>query len=159
MVQFLEGRKRGRRLLPGNKREQQLNAAGYAARTDEARLRLYGAFKGELHGSTPHESELGIEDAVKLVNRSKARFVWLGVESAEYVGRILNVGRDKVIKMDPDELYGADRALLYGLYGHVLVCYNGNLSGYLSDFLKAEYDIETYNLKGGILRASLVVVY
>ena len=124
---------------------------GKSHENGKAQVKLYRAFKEFLieGGSLPEE--VTFPTAKSMVEAGKFKFVWLGAESAESVSYILGVGKEKIIKLDPDKAVELREDEVKALEKNVLVCYNGNLAGFVGSVLRKEYGIDSFSLKGGII--------
>ncbi len=98
----------------------------------------------------PRRRNLGLEEAIMIADRKNAHFVWLGVEPIYKISKILNVEKNKIMRMDPEELLYKERNELALLKDHVLVCYHGRTSSFISDFLERAHRINTHYIEGGI---------
>jgi len=90
------------------------------------------------------------EEAIQHTKKKGTKFVWLGVEPAEYMSKVLKVEDYLVTSMRPEEIIYANKDKLSQLKDHVLVCYHGNTSGFLADYLN-QNNVEAYHLKDGIV--------
>ncbi len=95
---------------------------------------------------------LGLEEAIRLADEKGTRLVWLGIESSGRISKIIDVGKDRILEMDPEELIysGADK--LRALENHIFVCYHGRTSKFMSDYLERKHGIHTYHLKDGVAK-------
>ncbi|MCL5434623.1 MAG: hypothetical protein M1559_02850 [Candidatus Marsarchaeota archaeon] len=94
--------------------------------------------------------DLDVEDAIKFVKSKNTKFVWLGNEPVKEVSEILNIESDTIKKLDPEAIIYSDKEELKDLENSVLICYHGNTSGFLSEFLNRRHGLEVYGLKGGL---------
>lgn len=90
--------------------------------------------------------ELSLEEA----KDASDRFVWLGLEPVEYVSRILNIEKGKIVRMDVGEIEKANSQQLAELRGAVFICYDGKMSDHVVKYLKDMENTESYSLRGGI---------
>ena len=139
----------GRRLLYSDDGESA--EGGKKHENGKAQVKLYRAFKEFLieDGSLPEE--VNFPAAKSMVEAGRFKFVWLGAESAESVSYILGVGKEKIIKLDPDKAVELKAGEIKALGKNVLVCYNGNLARFVGSVLRKEYGIDSFSLKGGII--------
>jgi len=90
------------------------------------------------------------EEAIRHTKKKGTKFVWLGIEPAEYMSKVLKVEDDFMSSMRPEEIIYASKDKLSQLKDHVLVCYHGNTSGFLANYL-SQKNIEAYHLKDGVV--------
>ncbi len=88
--------------------------------------------------------------ARRVISQLGSRFVWMGVEPAEYVAERLGVEREAILKIDLNELTHMNRQDSLRFRGCVLVCYTGSFAAYASKYLEQAHGIATYVLSGGI---------
>lgn len=98
--------------------------------------------------------EVGQSTAAAMIKGGKAKLIWLGAETPDYVGYLLKVDPASIIKINPVDIASMSADGLRAFDGYILVCYSGDLSTEIAYMLRNEYDIKTMVLKGGI--ASLV---
>ena len=96
------------------------------------------------------EKELDLDGALKTINEKGTKLVWLGIEPTAYISKLLDIDPKDVKKITPEEIIYSNRDDLKKLEEHVFVCYHGNTSGFLVDYLKKTHQINGYNLKGGV---------
>ncbi len=94
---------------------------------------------------------LSLEEAKEMVQRRGSKFVWLGLEPLDYVTTILGVGTESVFRSTTSIIAEAQAQELEKYRGCIFVCYSGSMGSRFSAYLKNNYDIEAYVLKGGIL--------
>ncbi len=94
---------------------------------------------------------VGLEEAVRIVEERGTRLVWLGIEPSGRIGRMLNVGSNRIMKMDPEELIYKDSENLKKLEGHIFLCYHGNTSKFMAEYLDKRHNVKTYHLKNGVV--------
>ncbi len=104
--------------------------------------------------ATGKKRSIGLEEAVMIADRKNSRFVWLGVEPIYKISKILNVERKMIMRLDPEDLLYKEATELADLKDHVLLCYHGRTSHFISDFLQKAHKINTYHLEGGITKLS-----
>lgn len=116
-------------------------------------LKLYYAYKGILNGNDIAIKELDMDQAQALINTGRSKFVWLGTEPVSHIAELISVSEDRVLRLDPDEIEDLGRDIVKSFDGCVFMCYNGNVSKYVSKYLKKEHNIDSYSLKGGLVGA------
>ncbi len=114
-------------------------------------LSIYYAFKGIDQYSSVKSQELAYSDVLKLVENDTSKIVWLGSESADYISELLGVQPERIVRLDPDEVQIASKNLFAPMKGDIFVCYNGNISKFVTKYIKKEFGIEAYTLKGGVI--------
>jgi rhodanese-related sulfurtransferase len=92
---------------------------------------------------------LGFKDALRLISEKDTKLVWLGAEPKERMSKLLNVGKDRIISMDPEQLLYSDEKELSKLENHVFLCYHGNTSSFMSKHLRKAHKLHSYHVKGG----------
>ncbi len=94
--------------------------------------------------------ELNFEESVNFVNQNKTALVWIGSEPKEYIEELLNLEKNTLKQLTPAQItsMGKDDAKLYN--NHVFVCYHGNSSRYVANFLKDKHGVEAVSMKGGV---------
>ncbi len=93
-------------------------------------------------------SDVDILQAKQMIETGKSKIIWLGSEPVEYIAKLLDIEKDLIIKIDPNELLSnPDMPAL--LDGNIFMCYHGNSSRYVVNYLKNKKK-QAYNLKGGI---------
>ena len=99
------------------------------------------------HGHT----HVSMERARRIVKENNTRFVWFGIEPAEFAADALCIDRSGIYKV-PDiyRIMDMPRPELTQYENCVLVCYNGAMSGRVSKFLMDSHGINSYVLRGGI---------
>ncbi len=103
-----------------------------------------------MNGSKRRKKSVGLEEAIKIVDEKSTSLIWLGVEPGIRISNIMNVNRDRITRMDPEELIYKDSDQLKNLENHIFVCYHGRTSKFISEFLEKKHNINTYHLKDGI---------
>ncbi|MCL4404866.1 MAG: rhodanese-like domain-containing protein [Candidatus Marsarchaeota archaeon] len=93
---------------------------------------------------------LEFEQALETVKSKGTKIVWLGNEPLDYIKNMLNLEGELLTAANPMELLRASKEELLKYEGHVFMCYHGNTSAFVSEMLKENHGIETFNLKGGI---------
>jgi len=95
-------------------------------------------------------SVLNLADAKKLVSDRATKFVWVGIEPTQYVGRLLGVPKEHIIVINPTKINSYSEEEAAALEGSVIVSYDGILSMHISVFLKYKFGTDIYSLEGGI---------
>ena len=115
-------------------------------------IELYDALiNGNTNIATLPINEIDISEAINMVNQKGQKIVWLGNESAELIGKRLNLNSNSIIKINPDKIIEADVQIGQLLYNNILLCYNGGIAKHIAAHLKNSQNIELYVIKGGIL--------
>jgi hypothetical protein len=96
------------------------------------------------------EEEVNLIEARKIVKEKGTKFVWLGDEPRIDMAEALEIEKDELIRINPQEIYNADKTLAESLVNDVLVCPHGNTSLFLAQHLKEEFNVQTFSLHGGI---------
>jgi hypothetical protein len=93
--------------------------------------------------------ELDFEESINFVKQNKTALVWIGSEPKEYIEEVLNLEKNTLKQLSPAEITSmdSDQAKLYN--NHVFVCYHGNSSRYVVNFLKNKHNVESVSMKGG----------
>ncbi len=94
--------------------------------------------------------EIGQDTVATLLKGAKTRLIWLGAETPDYVGYLLNVDPQYVQRVSPIDIASMSVEGLKAFEGCVFVCYSGDLSTEMSYMLRNEYDVKTMVLKGGL---------
>ena len=103
----------------------------------------------ENRGAVRIES-FGLEEAKEVVDAEHTRFLWLGVQDYQAALGVMQVRREKIGQLLPSEIDRLSKAQVEALKGCILVDYNGSLSASVAKYLKKEYNVETFTLKGGL---------
>lgn len=93
-----------------------------------------------------------LEEAIRLADEKGTRLVWLGIEPRGKINRIIDVEKDMIVEMDPEELIYSSPSKLRSLENHIFVCYHGRTSKFMSDYLERKHSIHTYHLNGGVVK-------
>jgi len=94
--------------------------------------------------------EVDFEQALNLAMREGKKLVWLGNEPPDYIASLLDIEKNMIEAADPMEMINAPKEELLKYRGAVLVCYHGNTSSFVSNYIKGKHGIETFSLKGGV---------
>ena len=89
--------------------------------------------------------------AKAMVDDGKSLLIWLGLEPPEYVAQLVKIQPGKVLRVNPIDIFSMSEDGLRDFDGKVLACYSGNVSTQVASFLKKEYKIEAFVLKGGLI--------
>ncbi len=94
------------------------------------------------------ENDISLEAAKKMVKESGKKFVWVGAEAHFSIAKnALEAGNDEIMCINPRQLLSIEDPKK--LEGAVFVCYHGNTSGAVVNYLN-KAKVQSYNLKGGI---------
>jgi rhodanese-related sulfurtransferase len=93
--------------------------------------------------------EMDFKSALKHVDAKGTKFVWLGIEPKERIGELLEIEKDKIMSIDPEQLLYMDEKEIAKLENHVFLCYHGNTSGFVARHLKKAHGLSSYHVKGG----------
>ncbi len=94
--------------------------------------------------------EVDFQEAVEFVDKHRTKLVWLGREPVEYISELLEIEPSKIIGAGPGEFVNADKEKAARFRDHVFVCYHGNTSRYVANFIKDNTGVESLSLKGGV---------
>ncbi len=97
-------------------------------------------------------TEIEFDEAIRFASEKKTALIWLGVEPKEYIEEILGMEKNTLKYLNPAKIMQLDLEEAKKLDNHVFVCYHGNSSRYVANFLKEKYKIEALSLKGGVTR-------
>ncbi len=95
-------------------------------------------------------NEVDMENARKLIEEGKSYLIWFGIEDVNYVSYLLGIDKSKIIRLNPSELSNMSSRGLRDFDGKILACYTGNISTQIALFLKNEYRVNAFVLKGGL---------
>ncbi|MGC8479588.1 MAG: rhodanese-like domain-containing protein [Candidatus Micrarchaeia archaeon] len=94
--------------------------------------------------------ELVFEEAVEFAKQNKTSLVWIGSEPKEYISELLNIEDGLLKHLQPNEILKLDKDSAKKYEKHVFVCYHGNSSRYVANFLKEKHGVESISMKGGV---------
>ncbi len=97
-------------------------------------------------------SEIEFDEAIRFASEKKTALVWIGVEPKEYIEEILGMEKNTLKYLDPAKTMQLGEEEAKKFDNHIFVCYHGNSSRYVANFLKDKYKIEALSLKGGVTR-------
>lgn len=95
-------------------------------------------------------AELGLEEAMDFIEKKNTKLVWLGTESEEVISRAIDVPKDKIVKISPEEIIYFDDKQMKKLGNHVFAGYHDSTSKFVIRFMKNKCGIEATSLKGGV---------
>jgi len=95
-------------------------------------------------------AELGLEEAMDFIDKKNTKLVWLGYEPEDVISRALEVPKDKIVKISPEEIVYFDRKQMERLNNHVFAGYNDSTSKFVIRFMKNKCSINATSLKGGV---------
>jgi len=93
---------------------------------------------------------VSLQEAQSIVFGNSSKFVWLGLEPLDHVSSILKVEKARVIRSNIAAITDAPSEDLEQYRNCVFVDYHEFMGGKLVEFLKSNYDIDSYVLKDGI---------
>lgn len=93
---------------------------------------------------------IDLDEAKRLVEAKKTKFIWLGVQNIRKVVSILRVDPSMIIKLTPSELGDLSKTDLEHLNNCVLVDFNSNVSMSTARYLKRDFEVNMNVLKGGL---------
>ncbi|MEM0201056.1 MAG: hypothetical protein QXD23_01490 [Candidatus Micrarchaeaceae archaeon] len=96
--------------------------------------------------------ELDFEESINFINKNKTALIWIGSEPKEYIEELLNLEKNSLKQLSPSQITSMNKEEANLYKNHVFVCYHGNSSMYVANFLKEKYDVETLSMKGGVTR-------
>ena len=101
--------------------------------------------------------ELYYEESLKYAKENNKKIIWLGMEPLDYIIDLLNYDEkdnfgEVFISISPQEILNIDKNSIKELENNIFLCYHGNTSKFVSNYLKKYHSIDTYSLKGGITR-------
>lgn len=91
-----------------------------------------------------------IKEAKEIITQDRPRFIWLGIEPAEQVATTLGVVKEKVVRMNIEDITKSDETYASGFTDCIFVCYDGAMASRITKYLKERYNIDSYYLKHGI---------
>lgn len=94
--------------------------------------------------------ELDFEESVNFVKQNKTALVWIGSEPKEYIEELLNLEKNSLKQLSPTQIMSMDKDQAKSYNNHVFVCYHGNSSRYVANFLKDKHGVEAITMKGGV---------
>lgn len=93
-------------------------------------------------------SDITLEEAKEIVKTTGKKLIWVGAEMHfETAKSALQAGESDMEYLNIRQLQNMDD--MKGLEGNVFVCYHGNTSGAVVNYLD-RLNIKSYNLRGGV---------
>ncbi len=94
--------------------------------------------------------ELSLREAMDFIERKNTKIVWLGTEPVEVISKAIEVPKDKIISVSPEEIIYYNEKEMKKLSDHVFAGYHDSTSKFVIRFMKNRCGIEGVSLKGGV---------
>ncbi len=95
--------------------------------------------------------QIELEKAHELIKENNVPIVWLGLESKDYISKILKVNQDIIKKININEIEKWSKEDILAMEGAVLLSYDGIMSLHVASLLRDKYGLVTYIIRGGLL--------
>lgn len=95
-------------------------------------------------------AELEFNEAIDFVNKKNTKFVWLGTEPEDVISRAIDVPKEKIIRITPEEIVYFNEKQMLKLNNHVFAGYHDSTSKFVIRFMKNKCGLEAKSLKGGV---------
>ncbi len=95
--------------------------------------------------------QIELEKAHELIRDNNVPIVWLGLESNEYISKILKINQNVIKKININEIERWSNEDVLAMEGAVLLSYDGIMSLHVASLLRDKYGLVTYILRGGLL--------
>ncbi|MCL5679811.1 MAG: hypothetical protein M1465_00500 [Candidatus Marsarchaeota archaeon] len=95
-------------------------------------------------------AELSLNEAMDYVGKKNTKLVWLGTEPEDVISRAIDVPKEKIIRITPEEIIYYNEKQMKKLNNHVFAGYNDSTSKFVIRYMKNKCSVEATSLKGGI---------
>ena len=94
--------------------------------------------------------ELGLEEAIDLIGKKNTKLVWLGSEPEDVISMAIDVPKDMIVRIAPEDIVYYDEKQMKKLNNHVFAGYQDSTSKFVIRFMKNKCNLEAASLKGGV---------
>ncbi|MEM0154295.1 MAG: hypothetical protein QW814_00460 [Methanothrix sp.] len=94
--------------------------------------------------------ELGLEEAIDLMGKKNTKLVWLGSEPEDVISRAIDIPKDMIVKITPEEIIYYDEKQMKKLDNYVFAGYQDSTSKFVIRFMKNKCGLNAASLKGGV---------
>ncbi|MEM0200921.1 MAG: PH domain-containing protein [Candidatus Micrarchaeaceae archaeon] len=95
--------------------------------------------------------QISLEKAHELIKDNNVPIVWLGIESKEYISKLLQINEISIKKINLNEIERWQHDDILAMEGAILLSYDGVMSMHTASLLRDKYGLVTYTIKGGLL--------
>jgi len=95
-------------------------------------------------------AELSLNEAIDFISKKNTKLVWLGTEPEDVISKAIDVPKEKIVRITPEEIIYYDEKQMKRLNNCVFAGYHDSTSKFVIQFMKNKCDIEAPSLKGGI---------
>lgn len=95
--------------------------------------------------------QIELEKAYEFIRENNVPIVWLGLESKEYISKLLKINQTEIKKININEIERWSHEDILAMEGAILLSYDGIMSFHVASLLRDKYGLVTYILRGGLL--------
>lgn len=102
------------------------------------------------HNQTLKNNLVDLQEAQKIIEEHGSKFIWIGIEPAAYISKLLGVPKETILVINPTNANSYTEEEATALDYCIIISYDGILSTHLSTLLKYKFGTDIYVLEGGI---------
>ncbi len=108
----------------------------------------YSRQKHAIHSSSP--CIITSAEAKRIMAEKHSKLVWVGIESATYISRVMGVPRESILLINPTKIDSYSKEEVAEMEESVILSYDGLMAEHLANFLRYKFSANFYAIDGGL---------